>query len=69
MKERARGDTKSRAIGVDPAKPAVFIRIAERKDASDTQSDGVEVCFGPGGVCILASIHSGPGQVLGPRNS
>ena len=30
-------------------------------------ADGLEVCF-PGGVCIVASIHSGPGQVLGPRN-
>jgi hypothetical protein len=49
-------------------KPAVFIQIVERKDTSDTQANDEEACFGPGGVCILASIHLGPGQVLGPRN-
>ena len=41
----------------------------EQKHASDTQADGMEACFGPDGVCMVASLHSGPGRVLGPRHS
>jgi len=54
--ERARGDTKSLASRVYPGQPGWLVQIVERKDASDTQTDSVEACFGSDGVFMLASL-------------
>ncbi len=61
----ARGDLQSHVTDVVPGQPGCFIQIVERKDTSNTQADGEEACFGPGGVAILASIQLEPRRVLG----
>jgi hypothetical protein len=68
--ERARSDTKSLAIRVYPGHPGWLVQIVERKDASDTQADSGEACFGSGGVCMLASLCQNRGgcSVQGTHN-
>lgn len=66
--ERARGDTRSLASRVYPGLPGWLVQIVERKDTSNTQAGSMEAGFGPRRVCMVASIHSGPGRVLGPRS-
>jgi hypothetical protein len=52
-----------------PGYPADWFRLSSGTTPSDTQADGVEACFGPGGLSMLASLLQNRGEYSVRGNS
>jgi hypothetical protein len=52
-----------------PGYPADWVRLSSGRTPSDTQADGVEACFGPGGLSMLASLRQNRGEYAAQGNS
>jgi len=52
-----------------PGCPADWVSLSSGRTPSDTQADGVEACFGPDGLSMLASLHQNRGEYSAQGNS
>jgi hypothetical protein len=52
-----------------PGCPADWVRLSSARTPSDTQADGVEACFSPGSLSMLASRRQNLGEYAAQGNS
>ena len=52
-----------------PGCPADWVSLSSGRTPSDTQADGVEACFSPGGLSMLASLRQNRGEYSAQGNS